>query len=77
MPLEAFRLQIVNSPIKGNIIYRAHVSDIGWQGYINNNTTAGTVGKAKSIEAVQLQLTDELATMFEGTCTKLRMVRLG
>lgn len=59
------RFKISGSPINGNIAYRAHVRDIGWQNYVYNNTTAGTVGRAKSIEAVQIKLTGNLAEKYD------------
>lgn len=59
------RLKISGSPVNGNIAYRAHVRDIGWQNYVYNNTTAGTVGRAKSIEAVQIKLTGNLAKKYD------------
>lgn len=65
LPLEAMRLKISGSPVNGNIAYRAHVRDIGWQNYVYNNTTAGTVGRAKSIEAVQIKLTGNLAEKYD------------
>lgn len=36
--------------------YQAHVQDIGWQDWAYNGTMAGTTGRAKPIEALNIQL---------------------
>ena len=41
---------------KTGIKYRAHVQSIGWQGYVYNGGTAGTLGKKKRVEAFDIQL---------------------
>lgn len=40
------------------VAYVAHVQDIGWQNYVSNGQTAGTVGKNKQVEALKIQLID-------------------
>lgn len=44
----------------GDIEYRAHVSDIGWQNWVRNNEIAGTTGQSKKMEALQIRLTGEM-----------------
>ena len=39
-----------------HITYRAHVSDIGWQDWVGDGATAGTTGRSKTIEAIQVEL---------------------
>ena len=39
-----------------HITYRAHVSDIGWQDWVGDSATAGTTGRSKTIEAIQVEL---------------------
>ncbi|MBR3368785.1 hypothetical protein IKG45_03285, partial [Candidatus Saccharibacteria bacterium] len=40
-----------------NIEYRVHVQDIGWMGWVKNGATAGTTGKAKQMEAIEIRIT--------------------
>ncbi len=36
--------------------YRAHVQNVGWQGWVANGATAGTSGRSLRVEALQLQM---------------------
>jgi uncharacterized protein YjdB len=38
--------------------YQTHVQTYGWQGYVLDGTTGGTVGKAKRLEGVRISLTE-------------------
>ena len=38
------------------VVYNAHVQSIGWQGYVSNGKTAGTVGQAKRLEALMVKI---------------------
>ena len=40
-----------------NISYRAHVAFEGWQGWVSSGQMAGTTGKSRACEAVQIRLT--------------------
>ena len=44
------------SLVKPTLSYKAHVQNIGWQSKANEGTTAGTTGKAKRLEALQIYL---------------------
>ena len=55
-----------------SVKYNAHVADIGWQGKIDDISTwksagenAGTVRRAKQLEAIQVQLTGTDAEKYE------------
>ena len=48
----------------GGIEYQVHVQGIGWQGYRQDGATAGTLGKRRRVEAVQVRLTGDLANHF-------------
>ncbi len=37
-----------------NVKYRTHVQSIGWQNYVSNGTMAGTSGKAKRLEGINI-----------------------
>ena len=44
--IEALKMQL--NDVDGDIEYRAHVRDIGWQDYVSNGQQAGTTGQAKT-----------------------------
>ena len=39
-----------------DILYRAHVSNIGWMPWVKNGVAAGTTGRGLPIEAVEMRL---------------------
>ena len=39
-----------------SISYKTHVQDFGWQNYVKNGETSGTVGQSKRLEAIQIKL---------------------
>lgn len=45
----------------GDVIYQAHVSDIGWQNKVVDGAEAGTTGQSKAVEALNIKLSDELS----------------
>ena len=56
------------SNISGDIKYRAHVQDVGTQGWVyasNSNAMAGTTGQGKRIEALQIAMTGTLASRYD------------
>jgi len=38
------------------ILYKTHVQDVGWQGYVANGATSGTSGESKRLEGIQIKL---------------------
>lgn len=46
----------------GGISYNAHLTDIGWQGWISDGNVAGSLEPGKKIEAIQIKLTGEMGT---------------
>ncbi|MGO2983150.1 MAG: hypothetical protein ACTID1_08305, partial [Pseudolactococcus laudensis] len=59
--LEAINLNLSDSSYSGNIEYRTHVQDIGWQTWQKNGAMAGTTGQSKRLEALEIRLTGDLA----------------
>ena len=49
----------------GNIEYRAHVQNIGWQKWVKNGNVAGTTGRSLAVEAVEIKLTGDLAKYYD------------
>ena len=41
---------------QGGIQYRAHVANIGWQGWVRDGATAGTTGQGRKIEALEIRI---------------------
>lgn len=44
----------------GNIIYQAHVQDIGWMTSVSDGMVGGTTGKGKHLEALKISLSEEV-----------------
>ena len=56
--MEAVRMRLKGSAANDyDIWYRVHSADYGWLDWAKNGAPAGTVGKGKAIEAVQIVLT--------------------
>ena len=45
--------------------YQAHVSEIGWQNAVGSGVTAGTVGRALPMEALEMKLTGNAAAKYD------------
>ena len=63
--LEYFSLAISGTELSGSITYRAHCQTYGWQDWVSDGEIAGTSGLSKRVEAVQIELTDELAEAYD------------
>lgn len=50
--MEAIKITTTNY----GITYRAHVAYDGWQSWVSNGAIAGTVGQAKSLQAIEIKL---------------------
>ena len=49
------------------VTYKTQVQTYGWQAYVTDGKTSGTVGKAKRLEAIQIKLQNN--TGIEGGIT--------
>lgn len=65
LAVEALAISKPELGYSGNIEYRAHVQNIGWQKWVKNGKLAGTTGKSLSIEAVEIKLTGDLAKHYD------------
>ncbi|MDO5117619.1 MAG: RICIN domain-containing protein [Eggerthellaceae bacterium] len=55
--VEAFKFTIAGEVSRYyDIVYRAHVQNIGWQDWVQNGEMAGTSGQALRVEALQIML---------------------
>ena len=70
--LEGIEIDITNQECYGDIIYTTHVQSYGWQGDLNDKSTwsyngemSGTWGESKRLEAICIDLTDEMAEKYD------------
>ncbi|MBM6685030.1 L,D-transpeptidase family protein [Faecalicatena contorta] len=68
--LEAVKIQISESArqygkLEGSVQYTVHVRDIGWQETVQDGQQAGTTGANKPVEAIKVNLTGQLATVYD------------
>ena len=47
------------------IRYNTHVQSYGWQNWVNGGVNSGTSGKAKRLEAIQIELKGSLASQYD------------
>ncbi len=70
--LEGINITLKDAPYTGGISYTTHVQTYGWQADIDdvsswsaNSAMAGTMGEAKRLEAIKIQLTGEIAQHYD------------
>lgn len=58
--IEALKMTL-NGVLKDqyNLVYRVHQSSIGWSEWVSNGRQAGSIGKSKGIEAVEIKLVNK------------------
>lgn len=54
--LEAIKIKLINAPQNAKIEYQAHVENIGWQNWNNDEELSGTTGKNLRMEAIRIRL---------------------
>lgn len=54
--IDASSVKLINSRSGNGISYKAHVRNIGWQGWVSNGETAGTTGKNLAVESLIINL---------------------
>ena len=54
--IEAIKIELTGAPNGYHIQYRVHVQDIGWQDWVIDGQLAGTTGKNKKIEAIEIKV---------------------
>lgn len=62
--LSAFRVSLDSPDIDGEIQYQSHFANVGWQGFVGNNTVSGNDSSTIPIQAIQLKLTENLAAQY-------------
>ena len=64
--LEGIKIKLVDSPYTGNILYRTHIQDYGWEAkFKKNNEMSGTSGQAKRLEAIEIKLTGDISNYYD------------
>ncbi|WP_172136560.1 hypothetical protein [Adlercreutzia sp. ZJ473] len=51
-------LAFTRSTGDGSVNYRSHVQNVGWQGYVSDGRTAGTVGRGLRLEALNINVSN-------------------
>ena len=63
--MEAIKIRINNLTVNGGIRYSTHVQYNGWMNWIKDGGIAGTVGEAKRMEAIKIELTGDVADLYD------------
>lgn len=64
--LEGIKIRLDSEAPSGNIEYRTHIQNIGWEKeWKSNGTLSGTTGKALRLEAIQIRLSGEIAEQYD------------
>ena len=58
--MEAIQIDV---PQNG-VTYRVHVAGRGWQNWVHAAEIAGTTGQGRQMEAIQIRLTDKMASNY-------------
>ena len=65
--MQATEISEVDSTVSANplaeqtvpfVSYRTHIQDFGWQGEVRDGELSGSVGQAKRLEAIEINLGD-------------------
>ena len=64
-PCEFNGIDVYKRQTEGSIRYRTHVQTYGWQDWAYDGEESGTVGQAKRLEAIQIELTGGLAEKYD------------
>lgn len=62
--MEAVIIDFVDDSLEGDIEYRSHIAQIGWEKQWTTEMT-GTTGKGLSMEAVEIRLTGEISNQYD------------
>ena len=58
-------MNLVDPEAAGSIRYRTHVQTYGWQDWVADSEISGTSGESKRLEAIQIELTGEMAEKYD------------
>ena len=61
--LHAIKIKLNKKLPTGTISYSAHVSNVGWQDFVSDDTQIGVIGN--QIEAIKIKLTGDLANKYD------------
>ncbi len=63
--LQAFKIDLNNEGISGNIEYQAYSSNTGWQSMVSGGNVAGSTVSNKLLEAVKINLTGDISSIYD------------
>lgn len=64
LPMEAVSIDWVDSEYEGDIEYRSHIANIGWESDWTSEIS-GTTGKSLAMEAIQIRLTGQVSDYYD------------
>ena len=63
--LEAISIQLTGNEYKGNVVYKTHVQNEGWQSWKKNGEESGSRGYGRRLEGIEIYLTGEVAKHYD------------
>ena len=64
--IEGIKIKLDNQQYPGNIEYKTHIENIGWESvYKKNNELSGTTGRNLRVEAIRIKLTGEISNHYD------------
>lgn len=63
--LEAFKIDLNNEGLSGDIVYQAYNGATGWQPEVTSGNIAGSTSSGKMLEAIKVNLTGDIASKYD------------
>lgn len=63
--LEAFKIDLNNNGVSGDVVYQAYTTSTGWQPQVGSGKVAGSTTSGKLIEAIKVNLTGDMASKYD------------
>ena len=63
--LQAFKIDLNNEGISGDIVYQAYNASTGWQSQVTGGNVAGSTTADRMLEAVKINLTGDMASKYD------------
>lgn len=66
LTMEALQIALNNQKYSGDIQYRSHVQNVGWeQQWTSSGSSTGSTGQSRRMEAIQIMLTGQMAEKYD------------
>ena len=63
--LQAFKIDLNNEGIAGDIVYQAYTTKTGWQPQVTSGNVAGSTTDDRMLEAIKVNLTGDMASKYD------------